>query len=135
MSDVPALTAGVYLPSTYQALLQWKPVTWGRDWLGGEPRLRVTCSTIGPLRAGSRRHMTEARRHTQMYKQELPSEDLTAQTTLEEPEQPSLATLTIVTLSGRMFQERIPSALVPQEQALCAELLQSGAVKVCMVTL
>jgi hypothetical protein len=70
-----------------------------------------------------------------MYKQELPSEDLTAQTTLEEPEQPSLATLTIVTLSGRMFQERIPSALVPQEQALCAELLQSGAVKVCMVTL
>ena len=79
--------------------------------------------------------MTAARRHTQMYKQELPSEDLTAQTTLEEPEQPSLATLTIVTLTGMTIQEQIPSALVPQEQALCAELLESGVVKACMVTL
>jgi hypothetical protein len=79
--------------------------------------------------------MAEVRRHTQMYKQELPSEDLTAQTMLEEPEQPSLATLTIVTLTGMTIQEQIPSALVPQEQALCAELLEAGLVKACRVTL
>ena len=135
MSYVPALTTGVCLPSAYQALLLWNPVTWGRDWLGGEPRRQVTRSTIGPLRAGSGRHMIEPRRRVQMNKQERMPEDFTSQTTLEEPDESSSATLTIVTLSGRMFQERIPSALVPQEQALCAELLQSGAVKVCMVTL
>ncbi len=70
-----------------------------------------------------------------MYKQELPVEDLTAQAMIEEPEQPGMATLTIVTLTGMTIQERIPSALVPQEQALCEELLEAGVVKACRVTL
>jgi hypothetical protein len=70
-----------------------------------------------------------------MNKQELPSENITARTTIGEPVQPAFATLTIVTLTGVTLQERIPSAQVPQEQALCAQLLEAGVVQACTVIL
>jgi hypothetical protein len=50
------------------------------------------------------------------------------------PARPALATLTMVTLTGRTIEERIPLALVPQEQALCTQLLADGVVRACLVT-
>jgi hypothetical protein len=41
----------------------------------------------------------------------------------------------MVTVTGCTIQERIPLALVPQERALCAELLAAGDVRACRVTL
>jgi hypothetical protein len=54
---------------------------------------------------------------------------------VERPAPPALATLTMVTLTGRTIAERIPLALVPQEQALCAALLAAGDVRAYLVTL
>ncbi len=43
-------------------------------------------------------------------------------------EHPPRAMLTMVTVTGCTIEEPIPFALVPQEQALCAELLAAGVV-------
>ena len=67
--------------------------------------------------------------------QESAAQERTAQPASAVPPPPALATLTMVTVTGSTIEERIPCALVPQEQALCAELLAAGVVRACLVTL